>query len=76
VAFLFAWNEVLFAYTFTATEASRTAPVALALFPGVFEIPWGDLAAASLLASLPPILVVLLLRRHLVRGLLSGALKD
>ncbi len=76
VAFLFAWNEFLFAYTFTATEASRTAPVALALFPGVFEIPWGDLAAASLLASLPPILVVLLLRRHLVRGLLSGALKD
>lgn len=39
VTFLFSWNEFLFAYTFTATEASRTAPVALALFPGVFEVP-------------------------------------
>ncbi|HEU5322084.1 MAG TPA: carbohydrate ABC transporter permease, partial [Methylomirabilota bacterium] len=47
LAFLFAWNELLFAYTFTATEASRTAPVALALFPGVFETPWGDVAAAA-----------------------------
>ena len=76
LTFLFAWNEFLFAYTFTATEASRTAPVALALFPGVFETPWGDLAAASILASLPPVVLVLALRRHLVRGLLAGALKE
>ena len=76
LTFLFAWNEFLFAYTFTATEASRTAPVALALFPGVFETPWGDLAAASVLASLPPTLLVIGLRRHLVRGLLAGALKE
>jgi len=76
LTFLFAWNEFLLAYTFTATEASRTAPVALALFPGVFETPWGDIAAASMLASLPPVLVVLALRRHLVRGLLAGSLKE
>lgn len=76
VTFLFAWNEFLFAYTFTATEASRTVPVALALFPGVFEVPWGDIAAAALLASAPPVLIVVFLQRHLVRGLLSGALKE
>lgn len=76
LTFLFAWNEFLFAYTFTATEASRTAPVALALFPGVFETPWGDIAAASVLASLPPVVLVLVLRRHLVRVLLAGALKE
>jgi multiple sugar transport system permease protein len=76
VTFLFAWNEFLFAYTFTATEASRTVPVALALFPGVFEVPWGDIAAAAVLASAPPVLTVLFLQRHLVRGLLSGALKE
>jgi multiple sugar transport system permease protein len=76
LTFLFTWNEFLFAYTFTATEASRTAPVALALFPGVFEVPWGDIAAASILASLPPIAIVVLLQRHLVRGLLAGSLKD
>lgn len=76
VTFLFSWNEFLFAYTFTATEASRTAPVALALFPGVFEIPWGDIAAAAVLTGLPPAIVVVALQRHLIRGLLAGALKE
>jgi multiple sugar transport system permease protein len=76
LTFLFSWNEFLFAYTFTATEASRTVPVALALFPGVFEVPWGDIAAASILASLPPVLIVAGLQRYLVRGLLAGALRE
>ena len=76
LTFLAAWNEFLFAYTFTATEASRTVPVALALFPGVFEVPWGDIAAASVLASLPPVLIVIGLQRWLVRGLVAGAMKE
>ena len=76
LTFLFAWNEFLFAFTFTATEASRTVPVALALFPGVFEVPWGDIAAASILASVPPVLIVIGLQRWLVRGLLAGALTE
>ena len=76
LAFLSSWNEFLFAYTFTASEASRTVPVALALFPGVFEVPWGDIAAASMLASLPPLLIVVALQRALVRGLLAGAVKE
>jgi multiple sugar transport system permease protein len=76
LTFLLSWNEFLYAYTFSATEASRTVPVALALFPGVFEVPWGDIAAASILASLPPVIIVLTLQRYLVRGLLAGALRD
>jgi ABC-type glycerol-3-phosphate transport system permease component len=76
LTFLFSWNEFLFAYTFTASEASRTVPVALALFPGVFEVPWGDIAAASILASLPPIALVVGLQRYLIRGLLAGALRE
>jgi multiple sugar transport system permease protein len=76
LAFLASWNEFLFAYTLTATDASRTVPVALALFPGVFEVPWGDIAAASILASVPTVLIVVLLQRHLVRGLTAGAVKD
>jgi multiple sugar transport system permease protein len=75
LTFLLSWNEFLYAYTFSATEASRTVPVALSLFPGVFEVPWGDIAAASILASLPPVIVVLAFQRYLVRGLLAGALK-
>ena len=76
LTFLLSWNEFLYAYTFTATEASRTVPVALALFPGVFEVPWGDIAAASILTSLPPVLIVIALQPYLVRGLLAGSLKD
>jgi multiple sugar transport system permease protein len=76
LAFLASWNEFLFAYTFTASERSRTVPVALALFPGVFEVPWGDIAAAAVLASLPPILIVAALQRYLVQGLVAGAVKD
>ena len=76
LAFLFSWNEFLFSYTFTATEASRTVPVALALFPGVFEVPWGDIAAASMLASVPTILIVIVLQRYLIQGLVAGALKE
>ena len=75
LTFLFSWNEFLFAYTFTATEASRTVPVALALFPGVYEVPWGDIAAASMLVSLPPVLIVIGLQRPFIRGLL-GAISD
>ena len=76
LAFLFSWNEFLFAYTLTATEASRTAPVALALFPGVFEVPWADIAAASMLASVPMVLLALALQRYLVQGVIAGAVKD
>jgi multiple sugar transport system permease protein len=76
LTFLMSWNELLFAYTFTATEASRTVPVALALFPGVYEVPWGDIAAASMLASLPPVVIVVVMQRWLVLGLTAGALRD
>lgn len=76
LTFLFSWNEFLFAYTFTASEASRTVPVALALFPGVFEVPWGDIAAAAILASVPPVAIVIGLQRFLVRGVLAGALRE
>jgi ABC-type glycerol-3-phosphate transport system permease component len=76
LVFLMSWNELLFAYTFTASEASRTVPVALALFPGVYEVPWGDIAAAAMLASLPPVIIVVALQRWLVRGLTAGALRE
>jgi trehalose/maltose transport system permease protein len=76
LAFLFSWNEFLFAYTFTASEASRTVPVALALFPGIYEVPWADIAAASMLASIPTIVIVITLQRHLVTGLTAGSTKE
>lgn len=75
LVFIMAWNEFLFAFTFSATTASRTIPVAIALFPGVHEIPWGDIAAASVLVTVPLLLLVFLFQRRIVAGLTAGAVK-
>ena len=53
LTFVFAWNEFLFALTFTATDAARTVPVEISLFPGVHEMPWGEIAAAATVVSIP-----------------------
>lgn len=75
LAFIFSWNEFLFALTFTTTEASRTVPVGIALFPGLHEIPYGDIAAASLAATSPVIVLALIFQRRIVEGLTAGATK-
>jgi multiple sugar transport system permease protein len=75
LVFIFSWNEFLFALTFTATEASRTIPVAIALFPGLHEVPWGDISAASVVVTLPLLLLVFLFQRRIVEGLTAGAVK-
>jgi multiple sugar transport system permease protein len=75
LVFIFSWNEFLFALTFTTTEASRTIPVGIALFPGLHEIPYGDMAAASLIVTLPVILLTLVFQRRIVQGLTAGAVK-
>ncbi len=75
LVFIFAWNEFLFALTFTVTSASRTVPVAIALFPGLHEVPWGDIAAASIVVTIPVILFVFAFQRRIVEGLTAGAVK-
>ncbi len=73
--FIFAWNEFLLALTFTATENSRTIPVGIALFPGLHEIPWAEIAAASIIVTVPLILIVLIFQRRILAGLTAGAVK-
>jgi multiple sugar transport system permease protein len=73
--FIYSWNEFMFALTLTATEASRTAPVALALFPGLHEVPWGDMAAASLIVTAPVLLLAIVFQQHIVAGLTAGSVK-
>jgi len=75
LVFIFSWNEFLFALTFTSTTASRTIPVAVALFPGLHEIPWGDIAAASIIVTIPLVVLVLVFQRRITEGLTSGAVK-
>lgn len=75
LVFIFSWNEFLFALTFTATQKSRTIPVAIALFPGLHEVPWGDIAAASVIATMPLVLLVFVFQRRIIEGLTVGAVK-
>src|SRR4030042_1683871 len=75
LVFIFSWNEFLFALTFTSTASSRTIPVAIALFPGLHEIPWGEIAAASVVVTVPLILLVFFFPRRIIEGLTAGAVK-
>jgi multiple sugar transport system permease protein len=75
LVFIASWNEFLYALTFTATEASRTVPVEVALFPGLHHVPWGDMAAAACTVTAPLLLVVLVFQRRIVAGLTAGATK-
>jgi multiple sugar transport system permease protein len=75
LVFIFSWNEFMFSLTLTASEVSRTAPVALALFPGLHEIPWGDIAAASLVVTAPVGGLAIAFQRHIVAGLTAGSVK-
>jgi multiple sugar transport system permease protein len=76
LAFVFAWNEFLFALIFTSSPAAQTVPVGIALFPGLNEMPWGQIAAASLMASAPVLLLILVFQRRIVQGLTAGAVKE
>jgi trehalose/maltose transport system permease protein len=77
LAFIAAWNEFLFALTFTSSNLTRTVPVAIALLSGAsqFEIPWGTIMAASVIVTLPLVGLVLIFQRKIISGLTSGGVK-
>ncbi|MGB5064949.1 MAG: carbohydrate ABC transporter permease, partial [Candidatus Competibacter sp.] len=77
LAFIAAWNEFLFALTFTLTNEQRTVPVAIALISGAsqYELPWGNIMAASVIVTLPVVVLVLIFQRRIVSGLTAGAVK-
>jgi trehalose/maltose transport system permease protein len=77
LAFIAAWNEFLFALTFTLSSEMRTVPVAIALISGAsaHELPWGNIMAASVVVTVPLIILVLIFQRRIVSGLTAGAVK-
>jgi len=77
LAFINAWNEYLFALTFTADNKARTVPVAISLFSGAsqYELPWAGIMAASVVVTVPLIILVLFFQRNIVEGLTAGAVK-
>ncbi|TWP51163.1 ABC transporter permease subunit [Lentzea tibetensis] len=75
-AFLTAWGEVAFASAFlSAADESKTLAVGLQVFVQQNRTEWGHLAAASILVSIPAVIVFYLVQRFLVTGLASGAVK-
>ncbi len=77
LVFIFAWNDFLFATSLTSTNNARTVPAAIAFFTGSsrFDLPVGSIAAASVVVTIPIIIVILLFQRRIVAGLTAGAVK-
>ncbi len=77
LAFILAWNEFMFALTFTLSTGQRTVPVAIALISGAtaYELPWGRVMAACVIVTVPLIILVLIFQRRIVAGLTAGAVK-
>ncbi len=75
LTFVYCWNEFLFALSFTLGPERQTVPVAIALFRGQYQVPWGQVLAAAMVATAPVALLVLAFQRRIVQGLVSGAVK-
>jgi multiple sugar transport system permease protein len=75
LVFINCWNEYLYALTFMTKDSMRTVPVGIALFATNYQLPWGDMAAASIVATVPLIALVLLFQKKIVAGLTTGGIK-
>jgi len=75
ITFVYCWNEFLFALSFTLGPERQTVPVAIALFRGQYQVPWGQILAAAVVATAPVALLVLIFQRRIVAGLTAGAVK-
>jgi ABC-type glycerol-3-phosphate transport system permease component len=75
LTFLYSWNEFLFALSFALGPERYTVPVAIALFRGQYQVPWGEILAAAVVATVPVAVLVLVAQRRIVSGLTAGAVK-
>ncbi|GMU55613.1 MAG: trehalose ABC transporter permease [Candidatus Xenobia bacterium] len=79
LAFIQCWNEFLYALSFMQTPDRYTVTRAIFSFAGVtgsgYEIPWGQMMAATILVTLPLLVLVLILQNRIIAGLTGGAVK-
>jgi multiple sugar transport system permease protein len=76
LAFIFAFNEFMFALILTLNHHARTLPVGIALFEGLHgQMPWPQIMAASTLAVVPLLLLTIFFQRYIIGGLTKGAVK-
>jgi ABC-type glycerol-3-phosphate transport system permease component len=74
-AFTVAWDEFLFALTFTQSATTRTLPVEVSFFTGEYSTDWAAVIAASVVMCIPALVIFLTFQRYFVRGLAEGAIK-
>ncbi len=77
LVFLFSWNEYPIALSWLSNPEALTLPVAIARLAGssIYSVPYGAYAAATVLGSIPLLLIVLIFQRQIVSGLTNGAIK-
>ena len=74
-SFIGSWDEFIFALTFTSSDEVRTLPIGLQRFIGSYEIYWNHLGAASVLTTIPVIILFLFIQKYMVKGLTAGSVK-
>jgi ABC-type glycerol-3-phosphate transport system permease component len=77
LAFISAWNEYLYALSFIQTPSNYTVPLAITSFVGKssFNQPWGTIMAATVIVTVPLVILVLVLQKRILAGLTAGAVK-
>lgn len=74
-AFMLSWEEFLFAYTFTGSEASKTITVGLSTLIGEDTSDWGGIMAASIIMGLPVLIFFFSVQDTFIKGIVGGAVK-
>ena len=75
LTFIYAWNEFLFANTFLFDESTQPVTVVIPNFATIYTVDYGAQAAASVIVTVPLVILVLIFQRRIVSGLTAGAVK-
>jgi multiple sugar transport system permease protein len=76
ITFIASWNEFLLTITLNPEAEYHTVPVAISFLRTQFEILWGQVSAATVIVTIPTLIIVLIFQRQIVSGLTSGGVKE
>jgi multiple sugar transport system permease protein len=76
MTFIGVWNEFLLSLTLNSDEKYRTATVAISFLRGQFQIFWGQVTAATVVLTIPTLIIVILFQKQIISGITSGAVKE
>jgi multiple sugar transport system permease protein len=75
-SFIVGWNEYMFALVLTQSETMKTVPVGIGQMIGQYKIMWNDMMAASLVATIPLLIIFLFFQKYLISSLTAGSVKS